>query len=128
MTGWLWLDPVISLAITVVIVVSTWGLLKESINLALGAVPQGIDPAAVRAHLLAIPGVREVHDLHIWAMSTTEIASSLHLIMPDGHPGDAFLRGISDGLAKQFRITHTTIQIEIADAPEACPLAPDHVV
>ncbi len=127
-TGWLWLDPVVSLAITLAIVISTWGLLKESINLALGAVPEGIDPAAVRAHLLAIPGVTEVHDLHIWAMSTTEVASSLHLIMPGGHPGDVFLHKVSDGLAHKFKITHTTIQIELADAPAACPLAPDHVV
>lgn len=127
MTGWLWLDPVVSLAITVAIVVSTWGLLKESLNLALDAVPEGIDPAQVRAHLRAIPGVREVHDLHIWAMSTTEVASSFHLIMPAGHPGDVFLHDVAEGL-KKFRITHTTIQIEIADAPDACPLAPDHVV
>ncbi|MGA7862522.1 MAG: cation diffusion facilitator family transporter, partial [Stellaceae bacterium] len=91
LTNWLWLDPVVSLAISAVIVFGTWGLLKSAIGLALDAVPEGLDAAAVRAHLLALPGVAGLHDLHIWGMSTTETALTCHLIMPDGHPGDAAL-------------------------------------
>lgn len=127
-TGWLWLDPLVSLLIAIVIILGTWGLLKDSAILALQAVPNNIDPTEVKNHLKNLPGVAEVHDLHIWAMSTTEIASSLHLVMLAGHPGDAFLRDISRQLENKFNITHTTIQIEIGDTGSECPLAPDHVV
>jgi cobalt-zinc-cadmium efflux system protein len=94
----------------------------------LDAVPEGLDAAAVRAHLLSLPGVTGLHDLHIWGMSTTETALTCHLIMPEGHPGDAVLNQISLQLEHQFGIHHATIQIELADTEEACALTPEHVV
>ncbi len=127
-TGWLWLDPLASLIISGLIIRGTWGLLKESLALTLQAVPAGIDSVKVKAFLQNLEGVHEVHDLHIWAMSTTEIASSLHLVMHKGHPGDAFIKAVAQRLAHDFRITHTTIQIEIGDTASECPLAPEHVV
>ena len=89
-TGWLWLDPVVGIVIALVIVAGTWGLLRDSVTMALDAVPAHIDPAKVRTYLSGLTGVTEVHDLHIWAMSTTETALTVHLVMPKGHPGDAF--------------------------------------
>ena len=111
-TRWLWFDPVISLIIVAVIVVGTWNLLRDSINLALDAVPEGIDPLAVRTYLEELPGVVEVHDLHIWAMSTTETALTAHLVMLAGNPDDALLSKISMELHDKFNIEHTTIQVE----------------
>lgn len=128
LTGWLWLDPVVSLVVSVVIVLGTWGLLKSAIGLALDAVPEGVDAAAVRSHLLALPGVTGLHDLHIWGMSTTETALTCHLVMPGGHPGDAALTGVTQQLHHRFGIQHTTIQIELADTDEVCALTPEHVV
>ena len=128
MTGWMWLDPAISLVVSAVIVVGTWGLIRSAIGLALDAVPEGVDAAAVRAHLLGVPGVTGLHDLHIWGMSTTETALTCHLVMPGGHPGDALLNGIADQLRHRFGIHHATIQIELADTEEACVLTPEHVV
>jgi cobalt-zinc-cadmium efflux system protein len=127
-TGWLWLDPVVSLFVSAVIVLGTWGLVKSAIGLALDAVPEGVDTAAVRAHLLTAPGVIGLHDLHIWGMSTTETALTCHLVMPGGHPGDAVLSRIAHELQHRFRIAHTTIQIELADTDETCVLTPEHVV
>ena len=127
LTNWLWLDPVFSLIVSAVIVFGTWGLLKSAIGLALDAVPEGLDIAAVRAHLLALPEVAGLHDLHIWGMSTTETALTCHLIMPDGHPGDAVLNEMAQQLHHRFGIQHATIQIELADS-EACALTPEHVV
>jgi cobalt-zinc-cadmium efflux system protein len=127
-TGWLWLDPAVSLVVSAVIVVGTWSLVKSAIGLALDAVPDGVDAAAVRAHLLGIPGVTGLHDLHIWGMSTTETALTCHLVMPDGHPGDALLNGIAQQLHHDFGIHHATIQIELADTEEVCVLTPEHVV
>jgi cobalt-zinc-cadmium efflux system protein len=128
LSGWLWLDPALSLVVSAVIVIGTWGLVKSAIGLALDAVPEGIDAAAVRAHLLGTPGVTALHDLHIWGMSTTETALTCHLVMPDGHPGDATLNGIAQQLHHRFGIHHATIQIELADTEEACVLTPEHVV
>jgi cobalt-zinc-cadmium efflux system protein len=128
LTGWLWLDPAVSLVVSAVIVVGTWSLMKSAIGLALDAVPEGVDAAAVRAHLLGTPGVTGLHDLHIWGMSTTETALTCHLVMQGGHPGDAMLNGIAQQLHDRFRIHHATIQIELADAEEACVLTPEHVV
>jgi cobalt-zinc-cadmium efflux system protein len=125
-TGWLWLDPVVSITIAFVIVIGTWGLLRDSINLALHAVPAHIDHAKVKAFLAEVKGVKEVHDLHIWAMSTTEIALSAHLVMPDGHPGDIAIKGIAHELEHDFNIGHVTLQIELGEAE--CALAPEHVV
>jgi cobalt-zinc-cadmium efflux system protein len=125
-TGWLWLDPAMGIAIALVIIVGTWGLLKDSVTLALNAVPAHIDPAAVRAYLEKLGGVSEVHDLHIWAMSTTETALTVHLVMPRGHPGDAFTTEICKELREHYKVHHATVQIETGAQP--CELAPDHVV
>lgn len=127
LSGWQWIDPVVSLLIALVIVWGTWSLLRESLDLALHAVPPGIDAAKVRGFLAARPGVTGVHDLHIWPMSTTETALTAHLIMPAGHPGDAFLVRLRHDLAHEFRIGHATVQIEMGDA-HACELAPETVV
>ena len=97
-------------------------------GLALDAVPEGIDAAAVRAHLAAVPGVAAIHDLHIWGMSTTETALTCHLVMPSGHPGDAALGRIAHELEERFGIHHATIQIELGDSDEACVLTPESVV
>ncbi len=126
-TGWLWLDPLTSLVIVAVIVWGTWGLLRESVAMSLGAVPAGIDRAAVQTYLASLAGVGEVHDLHIWPMSTTDIALTAHLVLPGGHPGDAFLMHAADGLHERFGIDHTTLQIETSKE-SACRLAPDDVV
>jgi cobalt-zinc-cadmium efflux system protein len=128
LTSWYWLDPAVSLIVSAVIVLGTWGLVRNAINLALDAVPEGVDAAAVRAHLLAMPGVTALHDLHIWGMSTTETALTCHLVLPGGHPGDAVLNGVAQQLHHLFGIQHTTIQIELADTEEACVLTPEHVV
>jgi cobalt-zinc-cadmium efflux system protein len=128
LTGWLRLDPAVSLFVSAVIVLGTWGLVKSAIGLALDAVPEGVDAAAVRAHLLTAPGVIGLHDLHIWGMSTTETALTCHLVMPGGHPGDAVLSRIAHELQHRHGIAHTTIQIELADTDETCVLTPEHVV
>lgn len=116
MTGAWWIDPVTSLIIVAIIAWGTWGLLKDSVKMGLLAVPEGIEESAVRSYLTGLPGVVAVHDLHIWAMSTTETALTAHLVMPDGTGrnglGDAFLSEISEHLAHDFRIGHSTIQIE----------------
>ncbi|NEU71782.1 cation transporter [Hassallia byssoidea VB512170] len=127
-TGWLWFDPVVSLIIVVVIVVGTWQLLQESVNLVTDAVPAGIEPLAVRTYLTELPGVTGVHDLHIWGMSTTETALTVHLIMPNGHPGDAFLVEVNKQLHDHFSIEHTTIQIEFGNPNYPCVLANEGVV
>ena len=128
LTGWQWVDPVVSIAISAVIVWGTWGLLKESVNSALHAVPAGIDPAAVRGHLETLPGVAAIHDLHIWPMSTTETALTCHLVMPAGHPGDRFTAAVVKTLKDSYRIGHATLQIELGEAGCDCALKPDHVV
>jgi len=117
-TGAAWLDPAISLAIVAVILWSSWGLFTESLTMALHAVPKGIDADAVERTLAGLPGVTRVHDLHIWPMSTTEAALTAHLIMPDGHPGDAFLIDLQHRLEHDHGIDHTTVQIELGDGAE----------
>ena len=126
-TGWLWLDPLTSLAINAVIVWGTWGLLRQSLGMSMAAVPSGVDPGEVRDFLAARPGVAAVHDLHVWPISTTETALTCHLVMPAGHPGDPFLHALAAELARRYRIGHPTVQIEI-DPDVACALAPDEVV
>ena len=127
-TGWLWLDPVISLAIAAVILIGSWGLLRDAVKLALHAVPTGIDSAEVQSFLAAAPAVCAVHDLHIWGMSTTETALSAHLVMTAGHPGDGFLETLALELHEKFAIGHTTIQIEVGDGTHPCVRAPLSVV
>ncbi len=127
-TGWLWLDPVVSFVIGVVIVVGTWRLLLQTVTLALDAVPEGVDRDAVYAFLISRPGVTEVHDLHIWGMSTTDTALTVHIVMPAGHPGDAFVAQLVEELDQRFRIRHSTLQLELGDCVEPCALAPDHVI
>jgi cobalt-zinc-cadmium efflux system protein len=127
LTGWLWLDPLVSLAINAVIVWGAWGLLRDSLGMSLAAVPPHIDPNELRRFLEGQEGVASIHDLHVWPMSTTEVALTCHLVMPSGHPGDEFLQRLAKDLAESFRIDHPTMQIEI-DRNAACALAPDHVV
>lgn len=127
LTGWGGLDPIVSLIIGGVITWSTWGLLRDSVGMSMAAVPPGIEPRAVRALLERQEGVAKIHDLHIWPISTTETALTCHLVMPRGHPGDAFMASVSNQLRGQFGIGHATLQIEIDEAA-ACALAPDHVV
>lgn len=126
-TGWLWLDPVASLLVSAVIVWTTWSLLRQSLAMSVDAVPETIDPVAVRDYLCACAGVDSIHDLHIWPMSTTGVALTAHLVMTAGHPGDAFLRQVAEGLEHRFRIDHATLQVE-TDPHNACELAPDEVV
>ena len=115
-TGALWIDPAVSLVIVGVIAWGTWGLLKDSVAMSLLAVPRGTSEKAVRGYLSALDGVSEVHDLHIWPMSTTETALTAHLVMPGGHPGDAFLREAASELKHHHRIDHATIQVETSRA------------
>jgi len=117
-THWAWLDPVVSLALVAVIVAGTWGLLRDSFHLALDAIPAGIDAAAVREYLLALPGVTDAHHLHIWGLSTTEVALTVHLVLKGGPTDDALLREINHELAERFRIGHATIQFESGGAGE----------
>jgi cobalt-zinc-cadmium efflux system protein len=112
LTGWVWIDPAISLVIVVVITIGTWGLLRDSFLMSVDAVPKNINLKEVENHLKKIPGVKEIHDLHIWAMSTTETALTVHLVMPEDNPGDYFLKEICSGLQKKYGIEHSTIQIE----------------
>ena len=127
-TGWLWFDPVVSLIIVVVIVLGTWQLFQESLNLITDAVPASIEPLAVRTYLAGLPGVAGVHDLHIWAMSTTETALTAHLVMPTAYTGDAFLVQINRELHDLFGIEHTTLQVETGDPSYPRPLAQENVV
>ena len=127
MTGWLWLDPVVSLVINAIIVWGTWSLLRDSLCMAMNAVPPGIDAAKVDEFLNSHPEVAAVHDLHIWGMSTTETALTAHLVMPAGYPGEAFLVELSGRVAKRFGIGHATFQVETSEV-SACALAPAHVV
>ena len=127
LTGWYWIDPVVSLGISVVIVAGTWSLLRDSLSMTLQGVPPGIDIAAVQTFLEKCPGVCAIHDLHVWPMSTTETALTCHMVMLDGHPGDDTLHKIADELNHHFKIPHTTIQVEITlDAD--CALAKEHTV
>ena len=127
-TGWVWLDPTISLVIVAVILAGTWGLLRDSVNLAMDAVPDGIDEAAVKLHLASLPGVTEVHDLHIWGMSTTHAALTAHLVKPDIQDEDHLIAQTCRELHDRFGIEHATLQIERARGAPPCALAPPHVI
>ncbi|SIT40257.1 Cation diffusion facilitator family transporter [Paraburkholderia ribeironis] len=124
-THWMWLDPVMSLLVVAVVVVGTWGLLRDSVRLALDAVPPGIDLQGIHDYLSAQPGVVEVHDLHVWALSTTGNALSAHLVMPAGHPGDEALDGIVATLRERFSMQHATLQVDLGTTEHRCAM--DHV-
>lgn len=126
-TGWLWVDPLVSLLIATAIVWGTWGLLRDSAVLAMHGVPVGVDMASVRQTLVSQPGVSSIHDLHVWAMSTTETALTCHLVMPEGFASDSFLDDTSLLLRQRHAIQHVTLQVERGDG-KACALAPDDVV
>jgi cobalt-zinc-cadmium efflux system protein len=127
LTGWTRLDPLVSLAIAMVILAGTWSLLRDSIGMSLDAVPAGIKPEEVEEFLKAQPGVAAIHDLHIWPMSTTDTALTCHCLMPGGHPGDEFLVRLAHQLHEHFSIGHVTIQVEV-DEHIACALEPSHEV
>ncbi len=126
-TGAAWIDPAASLAVCVVIVIATWSLMREALDLALHAVPAGLDHGAVRDYLAALPGVTEVHDLHIWGMSTTETALTAHLVRPGAGLDDALIRRACAELNERFAIGHATFQIE-AGGESPCDLAPETAV
>jgi cobalt-zinc-cadmium efflux system protein len=121
-TGWTWLDPAVSLVIVIMIVIGTWSLLRESVQLVLAGVPPSIDSTKVSAFLAQQDGVSEVHDLHIWAMSTTETALTAHLVMPGGYPGDACVDAIGEKLRADFKIAHCTLQVEEGTTEHGCAL------
>jgi len=121
-TGWLWIDPAISLLIAAFIVLGTWGLLSDSLRLSLAGVPRGISLEEVRSYLSGLSGVRQVHDLHIWPLSTSSTALTCHLVIPQGHPGDDFLLAAATVLKNRFDIHHATFQVEISE--EAACIAP----
>jgi cobalt-zinc-cadmium efflux system protein len=119
---WYLIDPIMSLVIVLVILVGAMGLLRDSLRLALNAVPHGINPVAINDYLLQLEGVSDIHDLHIWGLSTTENALTVHLVMPAGHPGDAFLDDIMHDLEERYSVHHATLQIELGSSDHACPL------
>jgi cobalt-zinc-cadmium efflux system protein len=122
--GWDWLDPVVSLLIAAVIVVGSWGLFRQSVHLLFDGVPASVDLQAVQAMLATLPGVSRVHDLHVWAMGTTHIALSAHLVMPEGHPDDAFLQDATRRLHDRFQIEHVTIQVVQVPFTPSCNAPP----
>jgi cobalt-zinc-cadmium efflux system protein len=128
LTGRTWIDPLVSIGITLAIIVGTWDLFRESIDLALDAVPRGVDPDAITAALAAIPGVAEVHDLHIWAASTSEVSLTAHLVVPDTDTHASVLSTANDLLRVRFQVAHTTIQLEAEDAGRCCVQRPAEVL
>ncbi|MBW0449224.1 cation transporter [bacterium M00.F.Ca.ET.228.01.1.1] len=121
-TGWTWLDPLMSLLVVAVVVYGTWGLLRDSVRLALNAVPPGVDVQRIRDYLASQPGVEDVHDLHVWALSTTGNALSAHLVMPAGHPGDERLDGIVLALRERFSMQHATLQVDLGTTHHRCAM------
>ncbi|MGE0858580.1 MAG: cation diffusion facilitator family transporter [Gammaproteobacteria bacterium] len=122
-TGWAWLDPAMSLLVVAVVLGATWRLLRDSALLSLQAVPAHLASAPIEGFLAAQPGVTGVHDLHVWALSTSEVALTAHLVMPDGHPGDDWLDALAHALADQHGIQHATLQVESGQRGHACCLA-----
>jgi cobalt-zinc-cadmium efflux system protein len=127
-SGWLWVDPVVSLIISGVIVAGTWSLLRDSVSLALDGVPRNVDHAAVGGYLRSLPGITEVHDLHIWAISTTETAMTVHLVRADAEADGTLLQQITCEVRDRFGIGHATVQLETHETAILCELRPDHVV
>ena len=124
-TGALWVDPAMSIIISIVIAMGTWSVLRDSFNLAADAVPPHIDPVGIETYLRSVEGVCEVHDLHIWAMSTTHVVLTAHLVIPEGRVEDDLLFSISREVHDHHGIEHTTLQVE-RGAP--CELADEHVI
>ncbi|HET7062480.1 MAG TPA: cation diffusion facilitator family transporter [Nitrosospira sp.] len=122
LTDQYWLDPAVSLLVVAIVIAATWGLLRDSLRLALNAVPGHIEISRIDAYLRERPGVVDIHDLHIWGLSTTESALTVHLVMPNGYPGDAFMENIRETLNVRFSIHHCTIQIEQGTVNHACSL------
>ena len=118
--GWTWLDPVVSLLIAAVILIGTWNLFRQSLHLLFDGVPDSVDPQAVHDYLAALPGISRVHDLHIWAMDTSQVAMTAHLVMPQGHADDGFLKEATEQLHHRFEITHATLQVVSAPFTEPC--------
>lgn len=127
-TGWLWVDPVVSLLVVAVITIGTWSLLTESFHLALDAVPESVEFSAVEAYLRGLPDVTDVHDLHVWGMSTTDVALTAHLVKPVIGDDDAMLIGTCQELHNRFGIGHATIQIERGQGPHECMQASAEVI
>jgi cobalt-zinc-cadmium efflux system protein len=119
-TGFTWLDPAVSLLIVAVILVSTWGLLRDSVHLSLDGVPAGVNSSAILSYLAGQRGVTDVHDLHIWALSTTSVALTAHLVVPDRGAEDALLGSLTPSLKTRFRIDHATLQIERDRCDHGC--------
>ena len=128
LTGWLWVDPAVSLVISIAIVVGTWSLLRDSLNLSLDAVPAGVDRGAVEAYLRGLPGISEVHDLHIWGLSTTETALTAHLVRGSAAQDGDLLHRITHEVRERFDIGHATVQLETLETARRCKLRSDHVV
>jgi len=122
-TGWLWLDPMVSVAIVLFIIWGTWGLLRQSLGLALHAVPDRLELAQVQGFLQQQAGVSDVHDLHLWGMSTTESALTAHLVIPAGYPGDEAIESIAQALQSRFGINHSTLQVEQGTVAHKCSIA-----
>ena len=127
-TGWAWIDPALGLIIALVIAISTWDLFRQAMNLTLDTVPSHVDPEQVELYLAGLPGVAAVHDLHIWAISTTATALTVHLVKPSALVDDDWLWEISHELLHRFAIAHATIQVESGSGSHACPLAPHNLV
>ena len=125
--GWAWLDPVVCLVIAAIIVAGTWSLFRQSLHLLFDGVPDSVDLHAVQALLEALPGVTQVHDLHVWAMGTSEIAMTAHLVMPEGGGDDAFLQHATDELHEHFEIRHVTLQVVREAFCNGCAPLPPHV-
>jgi cobalt-zinc-cadmium efflux system protein len=125
-TSWTWLDPVMSLLVVAVVVYGTWGLLRDSVRMALDAVPPGVDLQSIRDYLAAQPGVTDVHDLHVWALSTTGNALSAHLVMPAGHPGDESIDSIVITLRERFSMQHATLQVDLGTTAHRCAMDHPH--
>ncbi|MEE3502906.1 cation diffusion facilitator family transporter [Acidiphilium acidophilum] len=127
-TGWVWVDPAASLIVAALILVSTWSVLRDSVNLALDKVPEGVDVAAVQKYLVGLPGISEVHDLHVWGLSTTETALTVHLVRPNASIDDGLLHEVCETLKDRFAIGHSTIQVEDGGSGHVCALASESVI
>lgn len=127
-TGWNWVDPITTILISIIIIGSTWELLKDSVKLSMDAVPKGIDPDIIKRYLVNAPGVEEVHDLHIWAMSTTETALTAHLVIASPDIENKILKKLTEDLKSKFKVHHPTLQLELRDKNFVCELKSDEVV